>query len=146
MVAALVLGIVICLINVIVHTLGMLSLRNVFKHRLGRINPNLHESIHLAAVMGSVTAILLLTHVVEITFWAVIFRVLNIAASAHQALYDAFMSYTSLGFALPGHNPWRLLEPISTLNGILLAGLSTAVMFNALTRTTENYNALRQKP
>lgn len=140
MVLALVLGLVVCVFNVVVHTLALLSLRHVFEHRL-RLNPNWHEVIHLGITMGMVTLVLLAAHVGEITLWAILFRTIGLAASGHAALYDAFMSYTSLGFALPTHNPWRLLEPISTLNGILLAGLSTAVMFNALTRTTENYRA-----
>lgn len=140
MIVALLLGLVTSVFNVALHTLSLLSLRHVFEHRL-RLNPNWHEIIHLGITMGAVTLTLLAAHVGEITVWALLFRAIALAPNGHIALYDAFMSYTSLGFALPPHSPWRLLEPMSTLNGILLAGLSTAVMFSALTRTTENYRA-----
>jgi hypothetical protein len=82
--------------------------------------------------MASITTVLLFAHLAEITIWGTAFWLLKLAANWHTAFYDAFLSYTSLGFTMPVHQPWRLLEPISTLNGILLAGLSTAVMFNVL--------------
>jgi hypothetical protein len=49
--------------------------------------------------------------------------------------YFAFVNYTTLGYGdiLPVER-WRLLGPITALNGVLLIGWSTAVIFEVLRR------------
>jgi hypothetical protein len=48
-------------------------------------------------------------------------------------MYFAFVNYTTLGYGdiLPTEE-WRLLGPITAMNGVLLFGWSTAVMFDVL--------------
>jgi hypothetical protein len=47
----------------------------------------------------------------------------------------AFVNYTTLGYGdvLPTQD-WRLLGPITAMNGVLLFGWSTAIIFEALRR------------
>jgi hypothetical protein len=55
-------------------------------------------------------------------------------------LYFAFVNYTTLGYGdvLPTDR-WRLLGPMTAMNGILMFGWSTAVIFQIL-RTTISRN------
>jgi hypothetical protein len=50
-------------------------------------------------------------------------------------VYFAFVNYTTLGYGdvLPVER-WRLLGPMTAMNGVLLFGWSTAVIFDVLRR------------
>jgi len=50
-----------------------------------------------------------------------------------DAAYFAFVNYTTLGYGdiLPASD-WRLLGPIAAMNGVLLFGWSTAVIYDVL--------------
>ena len=50
-----------------------------------------------------------------------------------DAFYFAFVNYTTLGYGdiLPVEH-WRLLGPMTAMNGVLLFGWSTAVIFHIL--------------
>jgi hypothetical protein len=62
--------------------------------------------------------------------------ILDAAAAGTDVAYFAFVNYTTLGYGdvLPVER-WRLLGPITAMNGILLFGWSTAVIFEVLRRT-----------
>jgi Ion channel len=51
-------------------------------------------------------------------------------------LYFAFVNYTTLGYGdVTPIARWRLLGPMTAMNGVLLFGWSTAVIFEVLRRT-----------
>ena len=62
-------------------------------------------------------------------------------ASVHAApagtdlIYLAFVTYTTLGGDLVPVEHWRLLGPLTSMNGVLLFGWSTAVLFEVMRRT-----------
>jgi hypothetical protein len=92
----------------------------------------------LAAVMIAAVAVLLVAHVAEVTIWSVTYLVVNAAPSEADVLYFAFVNYTTLGYGdvVPVER-WRLLGPFTAMNGILLFGWSTAVIFEVLDRATQ---------
>ena len=51
-------------------------------------------------------------------------------------IYFAFVNYTTLGYGdvIPVER-WHLLGPMTAMNGVLLFGWSTAVIFEVLRRT-----------
>jgi hypothetical protein len=50
----------------------------------------------------------------------------------------AFVNYTTLGYGdVVPVSDWRLLGPITAMNGMLLFGWSTAVIFEVLRRSAE---------
>jgi Ion channel len=53
-------------------------------------------------------------------------------------LYFAFVNYTTLGYGdvVPVAH-WRLLGPLTAMNGMLLFGWSTAVIFEVLRKATK---------
>jgi hypothetical protein len=54
-------------------------------------------------------------------------------APGANPVYFAFVNYTTLGYGdvVPAAD-WQLIGPITAMNGVLLFGLSTAVLFEVL--------------
>lgn len=54
------------------------------------------------------------------------------------AYYHSAVNYTSLGYGGLIMSPsWKLLRPLETANGMLLFGLSTAMIFAVIQRLVE---------
>ncbi|CAH1669958.1 potassium channel family protein [Chelatococcus asaccharovorans] len=87
----------------------------------------------LPIVMVATATVLLATHVAEVFLWAATYAVLQVIPVETEAIYFAFVNYTTLGYGdiLPAAE-WRLLGPMAAMNGILLFGWSTAVIFEVL--------------
>lgn len=58
------------------------------------------------------------------------------APAGADVVYFAFVNYTTLGYGdvVPVER-WRLIGPITAMNGMLVFGWSTAVIFEVLRRT-----------
>ena len=71
-----------------------------------------------------------LTHLLEIAFWAVLFMICGEFSDFGTAFYHSAVNYTSLGYGDLIMSPsWKLLGPLETANGMLLFGVSTAMIF-----------------
>ncbi|MBB3017056.1 polyferredoxin [Microvirga lupini] len=89
--------------------------------------------VWLAAIMVATVAILMVAHVGEVGVWALAYAMLEVTPAEADVLYFAFVNYTTLGYGdvLPSER-WRLLGPMAAMNGVLLFGWSTAVIFEVL--------------
>lgn len=57
-------------------------------------------------------------------------------ATFEKALYFSFVTFTTLGYGdITLSEGWRLLSGIEALNGILLVGWTTALLFAVVQRT-----------
>jgi hypothetical protein len=91
------------------------------------------------AVMMVVTMITAVTHLIEIALWAVVLLLCGKMATFETALYVSAENYTALGYGdIILSERWRLLGPLEAINGLMLFGLSTAVMFAVLDRLIIN--------
>ena len=83
--------------------------------------------------MSATVLVLMAAHTLEVLVWALTYRMFGVAAPGSGFVYFAFVNYTTLGYGdvlpLP---EWRLLGPITAMNGVLLFGWSTAVIFEVL--------------
>jgi hypothetical protein len=88
------------------------------------------------AVMIPTVLILMITHTLEVLVWSLAYSLIDVAAAGVDLVYFAFVNYTTLGYGdvLPVEH-WRLLGPITAMNGVLLFGWSTALIFEVLRRT-----------
>jgi hypothetical protein len=87
------------------------------------------------AIMIVVTLVMAAAHLVEIVLWAIVFRASSGISTFEKAFYFSAQNYTTLGYGdIVLSDRWRLLGPLEAINGLLLFGLSTAVMFAALSR------------
>ena len=87
------------------------------------------------AVMMIVTLVTATAHLLQITLWAVVLLMVGEIVSFEKAFYCSAENYTALGYGdIVLSERWRLLGPLEAINGLLLFGLSTAVMFAILSR------------
>jgi polyferredoxin len=87
----------------------------------------------LAALMVAIVGVLLVAHVAEVLTWSLAYAILDVAPPGADVLYFAFVNYTTLGYGdvVPVEH-WRLLGPMAAMNGVLLFGWSTAVIFEVM--------------
>ena len=72
---------------------------------------------------------------IAVWIWAFVFLLLDLFATVEEALYFSLISFTTLGFGdiiLP--IPWRLLSGMTATNGLLLFGMATAFLVEAIRR------------
>jgi hypothetical protein len=136
MVRQLLVGGAVCLCNIIIHALVMTVLVRVA--RAVAAKPVTKPSLFLASVMAATASVLIAAHTVEVAVWALFYWIVGAAPAGAPLLYFAFVNYTTLGYGdVVPVEPWRLLGPIAAMNGILLFGWSTAVIYDVLRRTME---------
>lgn len=90
-------------------------------------------SARLAVIMVATVLTLMIAHTCEIAIWAFVYLLVGAAPAGADTLYFAFVNYTTLGYGdvVPTES-WRLLGPMTAMNGVLLFGWSTAVIFEVL--------------
>ena len=71
--------------------------------------------------------------------WASAYSIVGAAPPGSDLLYFAFVNYTTLGYGdITPVQEWRLKGPMTAMNGILMFGWSSAVLFEVLRRTIEH--------
>lgn len=98
-----------------------------------------HPWLLLIMVMTATVSVLMIAHTSEVVVWSLLYMIVNIASADADLLYFAFVNYTMLGY---GDITPRLLGPITAMNGVLLFGWSTAVIFEVLRRALMRTNIL----
>jgi hypothetical protein len=99
------------------------------------------------AVMMVVSVVTALMHLVQIALWALAIVLCGATPGFENAFYGSAQNYTALGygdFVLPER--WRLLGPLEAINGLLLFGLSTAVMFAVMSHLIATRLHLDKRP
>jgi hypothetical protein len=78
----------------------------------------------------------MMTHTLEVLVWSLAYSMADVASAGVDLVYFAFVNYTTLGYGdVRPVERWRLLGPMTAMNGVLLFGWSTAVIFEVLRRT-----------
>ena len=81
----------------------------------------------------------MVAHTLEVFVWALAYAVVGAAPAGSDLLYFAFVNYTTLGYGdITPVQAWRLTGPMTAMNGILMFGWSTAVLFEVLRKTLEH--------
>jgi hypothetical protein len=91
------------------------------------------------AVMMIVTLITAVAHLAQIALWGIALLLTGEIATFEKAFYFSAENYTALGYGdISLSERWRLLGPLEAIDGLLLFGLSTAVMFAVLSHLITN--------
>ena len=124
-------------LTVAIHAFGTVALvEALLRRQADDISRSRWRAI-LQALIGAILWLLML-HLLEIVIWASAFLVLELAddlRTLEEAIYFSFVTYTTLGYGdITLSGPWRIMSGIEALNGVLLAGWSTALLFAIVQR------------
>jgi ion channel len=127
-------------LNIAIHALVMTNVVMIAHSAFERsaIRFRFHHSILLVKVMVPTVFFLMITHILEVIVWALAYFIVGAAPVDADRLYFAFVNYTTLGYGdvVPVAS-WRLLGPLTAMNGMLLFGWSTAVIFEVLRKAAD---------
>ena len=118
--------------NITIHALVMVTLLQIAR-RSGSIAAS-RPSLRLIAVMIATVSILMASHASEVIVWSLVYAVTEAAPPATDLTYFSFVTYTTLGGDVVLLEHWRFLAPLTAMNGVLLFGWSTAVIFEIMRR------------
>jgi hypothetical protein len=96
------------------------------------------SSAYLIVVMVPTVLVLMATHTLEVMVWSFVYFLVEATPTGTDRVYFAFVNYTTLGYGdIVPVIRWRLLGPMTAMNGVLLFGWSTAVIFEILRRALD---------
>ena len=114
--------------GVVVHAIVMTLRRNLQRRVLG-----LRVWVNLTFVMAA-TLLALAGHLAEIALWAFALKLCGAVADIGAAIYSSAGSYTTSGSEIVLPARWKLLGPFEAVSGMLMFGVSTALIFAVLQR------------
>jgi len=118
-------------INITIHSMMMATIVQLAQRASAKERP--HPALFLAAVMIPIVSVLMATHALEVIVWSWAYAIVDAAPPDADLVYFAFVNYATLGYGdIVPVERWRLLGPITAMNGVLLFGWSTAVIFEVL--------------
>jgi voltage-gated potassium channel len=125
--------------TVAIHAFGTTYWIRYLAYRYAGPDGNFKANAALPAIAW--TALVLLTlHEIEVVLWALAYLLLlpgDHLDTFEKATYFSVVTFTTLGYGditLVEHN-WRLLSGIESLDGILLVGWTTALLFMVVQRS-----------
>jgi Ion channel len=116
--------------NITIHALVMTTVVSATRSVGAK---TLHPSLRLIGVMITVVSVLMVAHTSEVLVWSLAYMIVDAAPVGTNLVYFVFVNYTTLGYGdvVPVRD-WQLLGPMTAMNGGLLFGWSTAVIFEVL--------------
>jgi len=102
------------------------AIRYYFKHRFQAQSPSIWPDL---GVISGVLFLLLIGNLGQIAVWALLFVTLGEFELFANAFYHSAVNFASLGYGdLVMSEEHRLLGALEALNGVLMVGVSTAVL------------------
>ena len=130
-------GCIVSVTNIMIHALITLSAVGIA--RWASLRTVSRPRRHLMAVMVLTVLVLMLAHTAEVVIWSLAYAVVGAAPTGSDLLDFAFVNYTTLGYGdVTPLAAWRLIGPMTAMNGILMFGWSTAVLFEVLRKAIDN--------
>ena len=122
-------GAVIC--TIFIHALAVAATVNLFRHerKLGRAGAGVLIDLTIVALVISFAFV---AHLIEIALWAVLLVFCGEFQEFGTAYYFSAGNYGSGDLLLTPS--WRLLGPLEATNGVLMFGVSAAMVFAVIQR------------
>ncbi|UWU81024.1 potassium channel family protein [Bradyrhizobium huanghuaihaiense] len=138
-------GALVSAINIGIHALATVVAVSIA--RTAGLRHTKGPRLHLMGVMVATAAALSVAHTLEVLVWVCTYWFVQAAPAGSDLLYFAFVNYTTLGYGDITPVPeWRLIGPLTAMNGILLFGWSAAILFEVLRKTIEHLEAIARLP
>jgi hypothetical protein len=131
MLRQLLVSIVVSVCNIAMHAIVMAAV--LWVARLASERAMSRGSFQLVAIMTATVSVLMVAHIAEVAVWTFAYAIVGVAPPGTDLIYFAFVNYTTLGYGdVTPLRHWQLLGPMTAMNGVLLFGWSTAVIFAVL--------------
>ena len=120
--------------TIFVHALALTATVNLFRYerRLGRAGAGALIDLAIVALAISFAFV---AHLIGIGLWAALFVICGEFQEFGNAYYHSAVNYTTLGYGDLLLTPsWRLLGPLEATNGVLMFGVSTAMVYTVIQR------------
>ena len=114
-------------VTVLFHVFFLLLIRNKVVHFLE--HGARHRQLSLVFAMGITVLLITVLHAGEATAWGVVYLWLGALPDAKTAmLYSLSAMTASASIELDPH--WKLMGAVESINGVVLFGFTTAVLFS----------------
>ncbi len=129
-------------INVIIQALGVVLLVRRTNHHFNFKKQSLSNK-NIARILTLSFLFITMLHFLQTIMWAMCYY-MNPATRGDfeffsEALYFSLVTFTTLGYGdITLSSPWRLLSGIEAINGIMLIGWSTAMMYSIIQKINTN--------
>lgn len=123
--------------TIFIHALALITIVHFVRRerRLGRAGVVFWKDV---TIVAGATLLALAAHLVEIALWALVFALCGEFPDFPAAFYHSAENYTTLGYGdVVMSAPWRLLGPLEAADGMLMFGVSTAMIFAVIQRLIE---------
>ena len=120
--------------TVIIHALALMPIIYFVRYELryGRAGLLFWRDV---GIVAGATLVALAAHLIAVATWALVFTLCGEFSQFAAALYHSGMNYTTLGDSDKVMSPsWRLLASFEAANGMLMFGVSTAMLFAVIQR------------
>jgi hypothetical protein len=135
--APLIVGVGTIVVTIVIHASALAAIIHFvrYQRRLGRAGLGFGINVTIITV---VVLLALSAHLIEIALWAGIYEVCGEFHGFATALNHSAENYTTLGYseAVMQH-AWRLLAPLEATDGMLMFGVSTAMIFTIIQRLVQ---------
>ena len=127
-------GFAVSVCNIAIHAFLMAAV--IWAARIAAAIITSRQSFRLITVMIVTVSFLMAAHFAEVLVWSLAYAIVGAAPKGTDLIYFAFVNYTTLGYGdvIPMER-WHLLGPMTAMNGVLLFGWSTAVIYAILQKT-----------
>jgi Ion channel len=126
-------GFSVSLSNIAIHAVSMTVV--IWGARVAGAARTTHPVIRLILVMSATVSFLMAAHFAEVLVWALAYAIVGAAPEGADLVYFAFVNFATLGYGdVTPVKEWLLLGPMTAMNGVLLYGWSTAVIYDVLRR------------
>src|SRR6476660_1067185 len=123
-------GGIVSVCNITIHAMVMTAVVSVAR---ASATKSPHPSLLLIITMIATVSVLMAAHVLEVFVWSLAYSIVDAAPAGTNLVYFAFVNYATLGYGdvTPVEGLW-LLCPLTAMNGALMFGWSTAVIYEVL--------------
>jgi hypothetical protein len=135
-------GAIVSFVNFGIHA-SMTGLIIIATRHTALRTDHMHVIARLTALLTVTMIVLKCAHVIEIAVWAGFYNLLGLTFGKTTPFEFAFENYTALGYGdVVAGDGWRLIGPVTALNGLLLMGWSVAIIFEVMRMAEVQFDRL----
>jgi len=124
-------------VTIVIHGAAVTANLRFIRHerRVGVVGVSFWLDLRIVA---TTVLLALVAHLIEIGVWGLLLVLIGEFRELGIAFYHSAMNYTSLGYGDIVMTPaWKMLGPFEATNGLLMFGVSTAMIFTVIHRLAE---------